>query len=204
MTAHEVLVAPTTPFARVEPAREVRGTLLASSMATLRETELEYRYYECLAPEYHQEIKAFVPLSWLAMQVAVGHYQAMDLVYPTPEVQIANGRRTAERTQNGYIRTIARGLSATGHLDPAELLKRVADATQRFVQGGGAVAAYRTGPKDARVELVGFPFLSIAYARYGWQGMFESTLSLAARRVFVRQDVRFERDDRVAFLIAWV
>jgi hypothetical protein len=200
----ETLVPPTTAYDRVVAATEVRGTLIASSRALLADAELEARYFAPVDPSIRGDIRDVMPLSWVSMDLTVAHYRAMDHVFPSPEQQIENGRLTAERTQNTYVRTIARALQASGRLDPAELLKRVAQATERAIRGGGAVAAYRTGPKDARVELVGYPFLAVGYARYGWQGMFESTLGLAAQRMFARQDMRFERDDRVAFLLSWV
>ena len=64
------------------------------------------------------------------------------------------------------------------------LLKRLVNGIDRSSQGGGAVAAYRTGPKDARVELVGFPALGIPYVRNGWQRMLQGTLALAALTFF--------------------
>ncbi len=202
--SREPIIAPTAPYASVAPATEVRGTLLAASLATVREHDLEARYFALLDASYHRHIQDLMPLSWVSMELAVLHYRVMEALFPAPEQQVANGRATAERTQNTYVRTIARAMQATGKLDPAELLKRLGSATDRVVRGGGAFAAYRTGPKDARVEFVGFPFLAVGYARYGWQGMFESTLGLGAHRMFARQDVRFEREDRVAYLLSWV
>jgi hypothetical protein len=200
----ETIVPPSAPYEVVTPATEVRGTLITASLTTVREHGLEARYFSLLDPQNHRDIREVVPLSWLSMELALSHYQVMEQLYPTPNEQIENGKATAERTQNTYVRTIMRALKSTGRVDPLELLTRLGHATGRSVRGGGAVAAYRTGPKDARVELVGFPFLSVSYARYGWQGMFESTLGLAATRMFARQDMRFERADRVAYLLSWV
>jgi len=70
--------------------------------------------------------------------------------------------------------------------------------------GGGSLAAYRTGLKDARLELDGFPFIHVEYARNAWQGMFESALSVIAPRLFVRQDLGFNTGDRMALNISWV
>ena len=200
----ETIVPPSAPFETVVPANEVRGTIITSSLTAVREHALEARYFALMDVSHHSDIRELLPLSWVSMELAVKHFQVMEVLYPEPDQQIANGKATAERTQNTYVRTIVRALQATGKLDPFELLKRLGHGVERAVRGGGAFAAYRTGLKDARVELVGFPFLSVGYARYGWQGMFESTLGLGANRMFARQDVRFERADRVAYLLSWV
>lgn len=137
------------------------------------------------------------------MADAMAHYEVMSQLFPTPEQQVANGKLSAERTQNAYVNTIARGLRAAGALTFTAALKRVPGVFARQIDGGGAVAIYATGPKDVRIELYGYPMLDIAYLRNGWQGIFASSLSLIARRVFVKVDPDSLGKARVAYLVAW-
>ena len=182
----------------------MRGTMLANSMAILREREREQEYFAALPARHHDEVRFVLAQAWMPMDLALIHYEAMGKVFPTVNEQVENGRIAAERAQNGYVRTVARTLQATGNLDIPSVLKRLPVAVERFCRGGGCVAVYRTGQKDARIELDGFPFARIEYARNAWQGMFESSLALITPRLFVRQDIRFQEGDRVAFTVSWV
>lgn len=178
--------------------------MLANSMAILRDRGREEEYFAALPACHHQEIRFVLAQAWMPMELALVHYEAMGQVFRTVPEQLENGRVASERTQNGWIRTIARTLQATGSLDIPSALKRLPQGVERFCRGGGSVAVYRTGPKDARIELDGFPFVRIEYARNAWQGMFESALSLITQRLFVRQDLRFQQGDRVGFTVSWV
>jgi hypothetical protein len=178
--------------------------MLANSMAILRDKGREADYFAHLPARHHDEVRFVLTQAWLPMELAVVHYEAMGQVFPGVREQLENGRISSERSQNGWIRTVARTLQATGTLDIPSALKRAPQGVERFCRGGGAVAAYRTGPKDARLELDGFPFVRVEYARNAWQGMFESALGVIAPRLFVRQDLGFAMADRMALNIAWV
>ena len=181
----------------------VRGTLLAGSIQSARALGQWDRYLELLEPAYHAAIRELMVASWVPVDVAFAHYNAMDrLDLPTSQ-QIDNGRKVAEKVQNTYVGTILRGLKSSGTVSPMGILERFQLAWARVIRGGDS-AVFRTGPKDVRVECVSMPLANIAYFRNGWQGMFESSLGLVTRRVFVRQDARFQREDQVAFLVSWV
>jgi hypothetical protein len=200
---YEVIVPPTAR-GLVRPATEMRGTMLANSMAILRERGREPEYFAALPARHHEEVRFVLAQAWMPMELAVVHYEAMGRVFPDVREQVENGRVASERTQNGWIRTVARTLQATGSLDIPSVLKRLPQGVERFCRGGGSVAVYRTGLKDARIELDGYPFVHIEYARNAWQGMFESALSLITPRLFIRQDLRFAQGDRMALTVAWV
>ncbi len=200
---YEVIVPPTVR-GLVRPATEMRGSLLANSMAILRDHNRESEYFAALPTKHHEEVRFVVAQAWMPMELAVVHYETMGTVFPSIREQLLNGRTASERTQNGWVRTVARTLQATGTLDIPSTLKRLPAGVDRFCRGGGSVAVYRTGLKDARIELDGYPFVRIEYARNAWQGMFESALSLITPRLFVRQDLGYQQGDRMALTISWV
>jgi hypothetical protein len=200
----QVIVPPSYPPAHVPVATHLRGTLLANSLALVREAQREHEYFAHLPARHHADIRAVVALGWVPMDLSVAHYQTMDALFRTPLEQLENGRIASERTQNAWVRTVARTVQATGSLDLPSALKRLPFALERMVRGG-AGAVYRTAPKDLRIELTGFPFIAIPYARNAWQGMFESALALLARRVFLRQDARFSHPEGgLALQVSWV
>jgi hypothetical protein len=201
--AHRIEVI-VPPVASLTPATEIRGTLLASSLAMVRERGKESAYFTALEPAHHEAVRSVLAQAWLPMELAVAHYAAMGLVFPAAHEQIDNGKIVSERTQNGYLRTIVRALHATGTLDIPTAVRRLPAVMERMVRGGGIAAAYRTGLKDVRIELSGYPFLKAVYTHNAWQGMLYSALSLVTARLTVRQDLRFRGDQQMALDVSWV
>jgi hypothetical protein len=192
------------PLAWSTPATELRGTLLASSLAMVREQGKETAYFAALDPAYHEAVRSVLAQAWLPMDLAVAHYRAMGTIFPAAHEQIDNGKIVSERTQNGYLRTIVRALHATGSLDIPTAVRRLPAVLERMVRGGGVASAYRTGLKDVRIELADYPFLRASYTHNAWQGMFYSALSLVTARLTVRQDLRYRSDARMALDVSWV
>jgi hypothetical protein len=184
-------------------ATEVRGSLLASSLAVVRLRGRETAYFGALPPSQHQAIQELVAQAWLPVELAVAHYRALDHAFPQADEQRENGVLVAERTQNAYVETVVRGLKAAGALNMTTALQRVPAGIARTVRGG-VCQVHSTGLKDARVELSGFPFLAVRYTHNAWQGMFESSLGIVSRKLFIRQDRAFAGADRMALVLSWV
>ena len=184
-------------------ATHIRGSMLASSISILRARRSEHEYFRALPPAHHEAIRSLVAQAWLPMELGVAHYQAMAVVFPETSDQLENGRLAAARAQNGYVQTIAKALHATGSADVTLGLKRIPGVIGRIVRGGECEISL-AGPKDARIELRGFPILATAYVHNAWQGMFESSLGVFSRRIFVRQDLAYGRADRMALQVSWV
>ena len=177
--------------------------MLASSISILRARRSEHEYFRALPPAHHEAIRSLVAQAWLPMELGVAHYQAMAVVFPETSDQLENGRLAAARAQNGYVQTIAKALHATGSADVTLGLKRIPGVIGRIILGGECEVSL-AGPKDARIELRGFPILATAYVHNAWQGMFESSLGGFSRRIFVRQDLAYGRADRMALQVSWV
>ena len=186
------------------PPTHLRGTVLASSFQLVREHGLEAAYLAQLPAALHDAVRFVLPISWVELELARAHFRAMEHVFPDTRQQIENGRTSSARTQAAYLLTVVRALSAAGQCCALSFIKRIPDAFERMLRGGGGVTVLGTGPKDARVEMYAQPLVETAYIRNSWQGMFEAAISLSTRRCFVRQDMRFTRSDRLAFDIAWV
>jgi hypothetical protein len=200
----EVLVPlPCRPHELLPPTH-LRGTVLASSFQLVREHGLEAAYLAALPAALHDAIRYVVPISWVELDIARAHFLAMEKVFPETRQQIENGHTSSARTQGTYLMTVVRALQASGQICALSFIKRIPDAFERMLRGGGALTVLGTGPKDARVEMHAHPLVETAYIRNSWQGMFEAGISMSTRRCFVRQDMRFTRADRLAFDISWV
>jgi len=200
----EVVVALPCAPQEVPVASHLRGALIVTSFHLMREQGHESRYFELLPKRLHETIRSLSATSWVPMNEAVAHYEVMGQLFPRAEQQVANGRLTAERAQNAYISTVARSMRSAGALTFTSGLKRVPSIFARQIDGGGAVAISAVSPKDVRIEMYGYPVLDVGYVRHGWQGMFESSLSLLTRRVFVRLDLNQQQKGCAVYAVAWV
>jgi hypothetical protein len=184
-------------------ATEIRGTVLCNGLAIVREQGRERSYLDALPQSWHEQVLSLVASSWLPMDLAVAHFFAMDAAFPDAREQRENGKTGAVRSQNAYVATVVRGLRAAG-VDYVPLgLTRVPSVVARQVCGG-TCTVYRAGTKDARIELSGYPFLAAKYCHHAWQGMFESSLGVLSKRIFVRNDLGFATHERMALLLSWV
>jgi hypothetical protein len=201
MPSRETILALPCPADRVPRATAIRSTTLISSLRTLRSLGLADAYFGELPVEHHPAIRDLITGVWLPMELGVAHYAAVERLRLSPEQARETGRRVAQSVQNSYFATLVRTLGSGVTL--WSVLPRLPSFLARLVNGG-ACAVHKEGPKDARIEIHGVPIARFSYVRLGWAGMFESTLELLARRVYVR-DVSAPRTLSVAtFTIAWV
>ncbi len=201
MPARETILALPFPAERVPRATAIRSTTLISSLGTLRALGLAEAYFAQLPSGHHAAIRDLVTGVWLPMDLGIAHYAAIERLNLSAEQARENGRRVSQSVQNSYFVTLVRTLGSGVTL--WSVLPRLPSFLARLVDGG-ACAVYRDGPKDARVEIHGVPIARFSYVRLGWAGMFESTLELLARRVYVRDVSPPRTSSMAAFTIAWV
>jgi hypothetical protein len=182
---------------------EVRGTLLSSSLQMLRDRGLRDAYFDALPGEHHGAIEGLVPGIWLPVEVAHAHYAAIDTLGLSDADILDIGRNVGERIQNGHIGTILRGARNLGGIDPWTILGRTGALWQRVFRGGEA-AAFKLGPKDARLEFVGIPIAEVHYFRVGMQGIVEAALSLSARKAYIRAHHGMRGPGSMAYSLSYV
>jgi hypothetical protein len=162
----------------------VRGTLLASSMQSLRSRGLFERYSALLADSHRDRVLNSVAGEWLTTEIALAHYTACDALRLSVEDQIAMGRDVSRRTHEtflGLIVKMARGVGVT----PWVVFPKINSLYMRIFRGGG-IQISRLGPKDAKVQTVGLSPLGIGYFRNAYQGMYEAGVGMFASNVQVR------------------
>lgn len=198
MNAGKVLL-PLPP--EVPPTTAIRSTTLIASLATLRDLQVADAYFAALPRSYHDTMAHLIAGQWTPIDVGMAHYAAVETLGLPQEQARANGRRVAERVQNSYFATLVRALGAG--ISPLSVLPRLPSFLARLVNGG-ACAVYRTGRRDARVEIHGVPLVRFAYVRLGWAGMFEGTLELISPRVSVRDASRTVATTVAELEVSWV
>ena len=162
----------------------VRGTLLASSMQSLRSRGLFERYTTLLSHSYRDRVLNSVAGEWLSADIALAHYSACDALRLTAEEQIGMGREVSKRTHEtflGLVVKMARGFGVT----PWVVLPKINSLYMRIFRGGG-IQITRLGPKDAKVQTLGLTPLGITYFRNAYLGMYEAGVGMFASNVQVR------------------
>ncbi len=162
----------------------VRGTLLASSMQSLRSRGLFERYSALLSDSYRDRVLNSVAGEWLTTEIALAHYRACDALRLSVEDQIGMGRDVSRRTHEtflGLLVKMARGVGVT----PWVVFPKINSLYMRIFRGGG-IQITRLSPKDARVQTLGLSPLAITYFRNAYLGMYEAGVGMFAANVQVR------------------
>jgi hypothetical protein len=199
----EILVPFPEPLAKMRPAAEVRSTLLASSMQSLRERGLFERYAQLLEPEHRSIILDCAIGQWFPIEVGFAHYRACDRLGLSNEEQVQIGVDVSKRIHDtflGVVAKMARGIGVT----PWTLLSKSNLLFGRLFRGGGGTQISKYGPKEAGLEIARLPLLDIPYFRNGLRGIYLAGIRLTCDTAHVRvTDVRSPRE-MMKLRISWV
>ncbi len=178
-----------------------RSTWLTASQAALRERGHGDRYAALLAPEHKEKILSIVAGLWLPMDVARAHYTACDkLDLPTNElVDIGMG---AARRANATVLSIAFRLARNAGVNPWTILAQIQRIWDRTSKGGG-VAVWKLGPKEARVEVVGYPLAYLRYNRTTFRGIVLAVVELFCKKMYVHEIPKLCTRRTLGFRLSW-
>jgi hypothetical protein len=196
--AETILALPT----RIEPVRNVRSTVVIASVDNVKASGRFDDYLKRIPAKYQQALFETVAASWVPADAVKAHYAACDALGYSAAAQNAMGRRSLERVGETLVGTafkIAKQAGATPWL--------VFPQFQRFwMRGydGGAVAVYKVGPKDARLDLVGFSLCEIPFYRRVLAGWVEGITALFCTRVFVRERPQPDGPHSLSLRAQWV
>jgi hypothetical protein len=200
--AREDTIVPfAVPRAEVTAVSEFRSAWLHSSLRSLRAHGLFDRYAAFL-PAQHRETVVGSPIGvWLPSDVAVAHYAACDQLKLDVPTQIAIGAEVAERVHSTIL-SIAVKLAHEAGATPWTVLGQFG-RLWGHIWVGGAVGVFRLGPKEARLEVVGWPCARFAYCKNGILGVTQGLIQLFCRKVYVRDVPRLCTSSSLGYRIAW-
>jgi hypothetical protein len=181
---------------------EVRGSLIASSLHTLRELNLFERYLKGLPNAQRDPILFALASSWLPVELALAHYGACEAMQlPEPEL-MKIGEHVSQRIMGTFLGTLMRssrhmGAGATPWI-PLRQYHRLWD---RLLLGGGCTVQ-SSGLKDVTIESRGVPMFRYRYFRVAYTGLIKGAGLLFAKSVFTR--VRSASDSALTIEASWV
>lgn len=190
------------PVESLGECTEVRSTLLASSLASLRRHGLYDSYLARLAPAHREAVLSSVAGQWLPMDIGRAHYQACDGLGLGPSEQVEIGAEVSFKIHETFLGVVVRMAKHAG-VTPWTLLPKGNQMYSRLFQGGGGVRVIKRGPKEARADIVGIPLLAVPYFRNALRGIYQAAISLFCLQAYVHEIPREATNSRASLKISW-
>lgn len=181
---------------------QVRGSLIVSSLQTLRELGYMESYLGHLPKVHHDEVLLALATSWLPVSLALAHYgacEAMDLGDPALD---AIGKHVSKRIMGTFLGTLMRSSRDFGGVaSPVIPLRQYHRLWDRLLMGGGCTVR-TSGMKDAYIESRGVPMFRYRYFRVAYTGLIRGAGLMFAKAVYTR--IRKASDDTLSIDASWV
>jgi hypothetical protein len=198
----EAVLPFSVPKRQIPIATQFRSTWLTSSILSLRERNKLEEYLALLPAEHHESVMNSVAGLWLPTEVAIAHYSACGALGFTTQEMIDIGLDVTRRvhgTMLSLMVRLAKGAGAT----PWVALENTQRLWER-VWVGGAVAVFKVGPKEARMEIAGWPCSVVPYCRIALRGVTLGIVEMFCRKAYVLDLPRLCGPNELAYRIAWV
>jgi hypothetical protein len=190
------------PPATLGQSNEVRSTLLATSLQSIRKHGLFDLYSRHLAGPFRETVLTAVAGAWLPINAAKAHYLACEALRLEPAMQLALGMEVGDRVNGTFLGFMVRTAKTVG-VTPWLALAQSAKLYFRLFQGGGGIAIGELGPKEARIELVGNPLFEIDYFRNGCRGFYQAATRLFCTRVYTHDLSRGRSTTGMTLRLSW-
>jgi hypothetical protein len=192
---------PVTPKEQVPVATQFRSTWLSSSVRAIKARERLDEYMTHLPREHHDVILKSVAGAWLPVSVAVAHYEACDALAFTPLELVAIGRELTLALQATVLGTFAKLANGAG-VTPWTAMGQFQRMWDRVWIGGG-VGVFKIGPKEARLEIVGWPCSRSMYVRHAMRGVVAGILELFCSKAFLAELPGLWSPTTLGYRCAW-
>ncbi len=183
------------------PARNYRTTWIVSSLQTLKAHGFYDRYVKLLPREHHDAVLLAVAGMWMPMAVARAHYDACDQLGLTAEEQLQMGMGVGRRAQGTILATAVAMAKASG-VTPWTVLPQYHRLFRRGADGG-ALAVWKLGPKEARIEIVGCELFDVTYFRAAFRGVLLDIASLFCATAYIHDQTRIPPRGTAVFRFQW-
>jgi hypothetical protein len=187
---------------RVLPATRVKGTWIASAVRAIKASPYFDAYAAELDPPTRASVLGAMPGDWLDIAILMAHYDACDRLAMRPDQIATIARETVQHAQGSVLAVTARAAAST-IATPWTLFSQLHRFWHRLFMGGGA-AVFKLGPKEARVELAGFPGCRSRYCRIATRSIAQTAFEFISRRAYVSELPRYASATSMALRVAWV
>jgi hypothetical protein len=128
------------------------------------------------------------------------HYAACERLRLTTAEQVALGRAVEDVARRTTLQLVVRVAREAG-VTPWAAFAHQQTMWSRAWRGGG-VGVRRVGPKEALLDVVGWPCARFTYVRNATKGIVLAQTGILARSVYVNE-VPTGREDAIQYRVAW-
>ena len=196
----ELLYPPSRGKKDTPPVDAVRGFVFTSGLAWMRERGLTERYRRLLPDGQRDRMMTLTAAEWIPVADALLAYAACDALELPFEDQIDLGRAVSSANNGIVVTTILRLVgrvaspwSALGHVD------RVWQRSNR----GGAVAVYKIGLRQARLEFWHCPLARSPFFVTSMRGAIAAGIEPFCERLVVTDSPEHTIGDQFALRVMW-
>ncbi len=175
---------------------------MGSSLQAVRDRKLFDRYRELLPREYHAAILDSVAGVWLPMEVGVAHYRACDQLGLSKRETWDIGVQVTRRVHGTTLGLAVRLAKQTG-VTPWTILAQLGRLWERIYMGGG-VAVYKRGPKEAVIDIVGWPLAPIGYVHQTMPAVVLGIVEMFCQKAYISDVPSLYSKTTVGLKAQWV
>jgi hypothetical protein len=187
------------PPREVRPVSAVRGTLLLIDWRWLREHGLFDAYAAALGSS--RSLLDADAADWVPFALGRQHWAALDALELPREQVVDMGTHMGEHAHNIVLATLVRLAGKLG-MSPWPALGQCHKLWMRSWRGGG-MAAYRTGPHSARVEVLQASVVGARAFRVGVTGTIVAGISPFCQRPVVVEDAEARTPTSMSLRVSW-
>lgn len=202
LSTEEAIVPLRFPRHRVPPVSRFRSTWLTSSLRALRSRGRYEEYLARLPPHHRELVQTAIAGLWLPIDVAVVHYEACQSLGFTPSEQFDIGREVTRFALNTSY-SVALRMAREAGVTPWSCFALQGKLWEQ-VWSGGAVGVFKVGPKEARVELHGWPCAKVPYCRNALRGLLVGQTELFSTKAYAREIPTMCVESSLGFRVSWV
>jgi hypothetical protein len=196
--SEEVILPMPSP---VRVARHARTTVLLGSISCIRELGRFDEYVTHLPDADRKQLLDAVVGAWLPIEVAFSHYSACDALNFPVDQQVLNGRVTFDKSRGTLLGTIVK-MAAQGGMTPWSVFPFFQRFWERAYDGGG-VRIVKTGPKEARLELVAVRIADSRYYRNALRGLVMGVTELFCTKAYATETPGKRGPGTVSLRVQW-
>lgn len=179
---------------------QIRGSLIASSLQSLRELDLFERYLTHLPAEQQAQVLYVLAASWAPVELGMAHYAACDAMGLTDRELEDIGQHVSHRIMGTFLGTLMR--SARVVAAPTSVpLRQYPRLWDRLLLGGSCRVSM-LGQKEGRIESNGVPMFRYRYFRVAYAGLVRGAGLMFRSSVYSR--IRKATDDSLTIDVSWV
>lgn len=178
---------------------EIRGSLIVSSLESLRSLNLLDRYLTCLPADQHDQVLYVLAASWVPIDLAMTHYGACEAMQLSEGELETIGRHVSQRIMGTFLGTLVR--TASSIIRPDHVPLRQYPRLWDRILHGGSCAVSALGVNDARIESRGVPMFRYRYFRIAYTGLIKG--ASAVFRPSTNARIRNATDNSLTIDLNW-